>query len=81
MKTLTANDALGIARDRATTATGHCLSSRAVTLYQAASELWADEYDAYVALSHLPALTHAANCAWERRCAASKLTQILVAAI
>jgi len=81
MKTLTANDALSIARDRATAATGHGLNSRAFALYRAASELWDDEYDAYVALSRNPALIHAANCAWERRGAASKLTQILVAAI
>jgi hypothetical protein len=51
----------------------HNLSS-----YQAAKSLWEDEWQTFQALSRLPGLDSAAECAWQRRSCASALAMLLI---
>ena len=80
MKTLTAKDALPIVRARALQESGNRFPG-AAALYAAAGALWDDEWQSYRTLAELPGLRHAAECAYQRRCAAADLTKILVTAL
>ena len=80
MKTPTANDALPIVRARALQETGSRFPG-AASLHAAAVALWDDEWNAYQTLVSLPGLRSAAECAYQRRTAASALTKILVTAL
>lgn len=77
---LNANDALPIAKDRVAAPNFQSdMISKAGKLWNAAFDLWNDEFQSYMTLT---ALGHhsAAKCAWQRRMAAVQLTSILQSA-
>lgn len=53
--------------------------SRRFALYVASSKLWEDEYETYDALHRL-GFAAAAECAWQRRCAAADVALVLTTA-
>ena len=79
MQTLTAFDAMPVARARAQQATGDQFPG-ATSLWSHANQLWDDEFKAYQTL-HALGLQSAANAAWERSKAAGQLTLIYVTAL
>jgi len=78
MATVSALDILPIVQSRA--GRWRQASQRNVAIYVAANSLWNDEYETWLALMRL-GLRDAANCAWERRSAASDLSRILASTL
>ena len=74
-------DALMMIKDRVDSEEFEGLpTSRRNGLWNAAMDLWKAEFESYRALQAL-GFHHAAECAWQRRGAASELTQILTACL
>jgi hypothetical protein len=66
---------LSLVRERVTAGMLH---SDPLGSYKAAQGLWEDEWQSFKALSRLPGLDNAAECAWQRRSRASALAQALI---